>query len=128
MEQQQYMIEQQQYMIEQHQTNQNQDEHISWLRCIPIILMIIGLILMLTDNSQPSSMSYGMQTLTDALPYIEFGMIVIISLISLVVAFIVRKDAPILAIFLLIIAIVMPIIFWYFNFGIPQPQIIPVSH
>ena len=114
-------------MIEE-QTNSKQNGLVTWLRLIPIILMVVGLILMLTDNSQPSSMSYGMQTLTDALPYIEFGMIVIISLISLVVSFIVRKDALILALFLLIIGIVMPIIFWYFTIGMPQPQIIPVSH
>ena len=102
-----------------------------FLHIASLVLLIIGVYLLLTNHgssSNSSSMSYGMQTLTDSLPYIEFGMIVIISLISLVVSFIVRKDALILALVLLIIGIGMPIIFWYFTFGIPQPRIIPVSH
>lgn len=116
-------------MIEE-KSNNLEGLHV-FLRIASLVLLIIGVYLLLTNHgssSNSSSMSYGMQTLTDSLPYIEFGMIVIMSLISLVVSFIVRKDALILALFLLIIGISMPIIFWYFTFGIPQPQIIPVSH
>lgn len=102
---------------------------IIFLHIVSLMMLIIGVYMLLTNSgASSSSISSGMQTLTDALPYIEFGMIVIMSLISLVVAFIVRKDAPILALFLLIIGIVMPIVFWYFTIGMPQPQIIPVSH
>ena len=104
---------------------------IIFLHIVSLMMLIIGVYLLLTNHgssSNSSSMSYGMQTLTDSLPYIEFGMIVIMSLISIVVASIVLKDAPILSLFLFIIGIGMPIIFWYFTFGIPQPQIIPVSH
>lgn len=98
------------------------------LRIISILSLIIGVYLLLTNSgSSSNSISPGMQKLTESLPYIEFGMIIIMSLISLVVSFIVRKDAPILALFLLIIGIGMPIIFWYFTIGTPQPQIIPVS-
>ena len=102
---------------------------IIFLHIVPLMMLIIGVYMLLTNSgASSSSISSGMQRSTESLPYIEFGMIVIISLISIVVAFIVLKDAPILSLFLFIIGIGMPIICWYFTFSISQPQIIPVSH
>lgn len=114
-------------MIEE-KSNNLEGLHV-FLHIASLVLLIIGVYLLLTNSgSSSNSISLGMQTLTDSLPYIEFGMIVIMSLISLVVSFIVRKDALILALVLLIIGISLPIVAWLSVSSVPQIQIVPVSH
>ena len=101
------------------------------LRIIAVVSLVVGVYLLLTNSvssSNSSSMSYGMQQLTDIVPYLIFGVISIISLICLVVAFVVRKYAPILALFLLVCGISMPIVAWLYVAGQSQIQIVPVSH
>lgn len=100
------------------------------LRIIALISFIIGVYLLLTNpgtSSNSASISPGMQALIDNAPMIEFGMAGLISLICLIVAFITRKDAPKLALVILIIGIAIPLIVWYIHISFPQPQLIPVS-
>lgn len=127
------MEQQQQHLIEQ-QTNQNQDKFISWLRFIPMIMIVLGLILMFKRNgSGPSQSSSGpssaMSAFTEKLPYIMSGMTVITSLVMLILAFVTRKESNRTSVFFLIIGLFL-IAFALLQFIMisPQPQIIPVSH
>lgn len=128
------MEQQQQHLIEQ-QTNQNRDKLFSWLRFIPMIMIVLGLIIMFTRNgSGPSQSSSGpssaMIALTEKMPYVMSGATAITSLVLLVLAFIARKESKrIVAFFLIVGLIMMALAFLQFIMISPQPpQIIPVSH
>ena len=127
------MEQQQQHLIEQ-QTNQNRDKLFSWLRFIPMIMIVLGLILMFTRNgSGPSQSSSGpssaMIALTEKMPYVMSGATAIISLVFLVLAFFARKGSKRIDVFFLIVGLFL-MLFALLQFIMisPQPQIIPVSH
>ena len=90
-----------------------------WLRIIAIILLLIGVYMLLTNQGTSShSINPGMQKLIDYMPIIEFGMSLLIGLICLTVATItLKKDEPKLAIFFFIAGIGIPLIVWYLNVG-----------
>lgn len=127
------MEQQQQHLIEQ-QTNQNQDKHISYLRCIPTIMIVFGLILMFTGNgSGPSQSSSGpssaMIALTEKMSYVMSGATAITSLVLLLLAFVVRKESKRINGFFLIVGLILiAVALLQFIMIPPQPQIIPVSH
>ena len=76
------------------------------LRIIALISFIIGVYLLLTNpntSSNSTSISPEMQTFINNMPYMGFGMSVIISLIMFILAFIDRKESPKLALILLAI-------------------------
>ena len=99
------------------------------LRIIAIVSLIIGVYMLLTNQGTSSnSISPGMQTLIDNMPLIEYGMAGIISLICLIVAFVIRKDAPKFAIFCLIAGIAVPLIVWYLHMSFPQPHLVPTPN
>lgn len=102
-----------------------------FLRIVGIISFIVGAYLLLTSTysgTSSTSISSGWQTLADNIQYIEFGMIVSVSLVCLIVAFALRKDSKRLAIFFIILGLSLPLLAWLLTISIPQPQIIPVSH
>ena len=127
-------MEQQQHLIEQHRTNQNQDKHISWLHCIPIIMIVFGLILMFTGNGSGASQSSSgpssaMIALIEKMPYILSGATVVAGLVLLVLAFVTRKESNRINVFFLIFGLILiAVAFLQFIMIPPQPQIIPVSH
>ena len=127
-------MEQQQHLIEQHQTNQNQDKHISWLRCIPTIMIVFGLILMFTDNGSGTSQSSSgpssaMIALTEKMLYVMSGATAITSLVFMVLAFVTRTESKRINGFFLIIGLILiAVALLQFIMIPPQPQIIPVSH
>ena len=127
-------MEQQQHLIEQHQTNQNQDKHISWLQCIPTIMIMFGLILMFTDNGSGASQSSSgpssaMIALTEKMPYVMSGATAITSLVLLLLAFIARKESKRINGFFLIVGLILiAVALLQFIMIPPQPQIVPVSH
>ena len=127
-------MEQQQHLIEQHQTNQNQDKHISWLRCIPTIMIVFGLILMFTDNGSGASQSSSgpssaMIALTEKMLYVMSGATAITSLVFMVLAFVTRTESKRINGFFLIIGLILiAVALLQFIMIPPQPQIIPVSH
>lgn len=128
------MEQQQQHFIEQRQTNQNQDKLLLWLHCIPIIMIVFGLILMFTGNGSGASQSSSgpssaMIALTEKMPYILSGATVVAGLVLLVLAFITRKESKRIDVFLLIFGLILiAVAFLQFIMIPPQPQIIPVSH
>lgn len=127
-------MEQQQHLIEQHRTNQNQDKLLSWLHCIPIIMIVFGLILMFTGNGSGASQSSSgpssaMIALTEKMPYILSGATVVAGLVLLVLAFVTRKESNRINVFFLIFGLILiAVAFLQFIMIPPQPQIIPVSH
>ena len=127
------MEQQQQHLIEQ-QTNQNRDKLFSWLRFIPMIMIVLGLILMFTRNgSGPSQSSSGpssaMIALTEKLPYVAVGMSAVAGLVFLMLAFVTREESKRINVFFLIVGLIlMALAFLQFIMIPPQPQIIPVSH
>jgi len=127
-------MEQQQHLIEQHQTNQNQDKHISWLQCIPTIMIVFGLILMFTDNGSGASQSSSgpsstMISLAEKMSYVMSGATAITSLVLLLLAFVVRKESKRINGFFLIVGLILiAVALLQFIMIPPQPQIIPVSH
>lgn len=127
-------MEQRQHLIEQHQTNQNQDKHISWLQCIPTIMIVFGLILMFTDNGSGASQSSSgpssaMIALTEKMPYVMSGATAITSLVLLLLAFIARKESKRINGFFFIVGLILiAVALLQFIMIPPQPQIIPVSH
>ena len=123
----------QQHLIEQ-QTSQNQDKLISFLRFIPTIMIVFGLILLFTSGgSGPSQSSSGpssaMISLAEKLPYIAVGLSAVIGLVFLVIAFLTREESKRINVFFLIVGLIL-IAFALLQFIMisPQPQIIPVSH
>lgn len=128
------MEQQQQHLIEQQQTNQNQNELLSWLHRIPIIMIVFGLILMFTDDGSGASQSSSgpssaMIDLTEKMPYVLSGATVVAGLVLLVLAFVTRKESKRINVFFLIFGLIL-IAFAFLQFIMipPQPQIIPVSH
>ena len=127
-------MEQQQHLIEQHQTNQNQDKHISWLQCMPTIMIVFGLILMFTDNGSGASQSSSgpssaMIFLAEKLPYIAVGMSAVTGLVLMVLAIVTRTESKRIDGFFLIIGLILiAVALLQFIMIPPQPQIIPVSH
>lgn len=127
-------MEQQQHLIEQHQTNQNQDKHISCLRCIPTIMIVFGLILMFTGNGSGASQSssgpsLAMISLAEKLPYIAVGMSAVTGLVFMVLAFVTRTESKRINGFFLIFGLILiAVALLQFIMIPPQPQIIPVSH
>lgn len=107
--------------------SKNLEQLYIFLRIIPIIFLLIVVYMFLT-NQDTNSISPGMQALIDNMPLIEYGMAGIISLICLIVAFVIRKDAPKFAIFCLVAGIAVPLIVWYLHMSFPQPHIVPVSN
>lgn len=96
-----------------------------WLRIIAIILLLIGIYILLTNQGTSlHSINPGMQTLIDYMPVIEIGMSFLIGLICLAVAAItLKKDEPKLAIFFFVAGIGMPLLVWYLNVGfLPIPN------
>lgn len=101
------------------------------LRIIAIVSLIIGVYLLVMNpstNSHQTSISPGMQTIIDNMDLIEYGMAGLISLICLIVAFIVRKDSPKLALVILIAGIAVPLIVWYLHISFPQPHLVPTPN
>lgn len=127
-------MEQQQHLIEQHRTNQNQDKLLSWLHCIPIIMIVFGLILMFTGNGSGASQSSSgpssaMIALIEKMSYILSGATVVAGLVLLVLAFVTRKESNRINVFFLIFGLILiAVAFLQFIMIPPQPQIIPVSH
>ena len=127
-------MEQQQHLIEQQQTNQNQDKHISCLRCIPMIMIVFGLILMFTGNGSGASQSSSgpssaMIDLTEKMSYVLSGATVVAGLVLLVLAFVVRKESKRIDGFFLIFGLILiAVALLQFIMIPPQPQIVPVSH
>ena len=128
------MEQQQQHLIEQRQTNQNQDKLLLWLHCIPIIMILFGLILMFTENGSGASQSSSgpssaMIALTEKMPYILSGATAIAGLVLLVLAFITRKESKRINVFFLIFGLILiAVALLQFIMIPPQPQIVPVSH
>ena len=127
------MERQQQHLIE-HQTIQNRDKLFSWLRSIPTIMIVFGLVLMFTGGgSGPSQSSSGpssaMIALTEKMPYVMSGATAVISLVFLVLAFFARKESKRIDVFFLIVGLFLMLFALLQFIMIPlQPQIIPVSH
>ena len=98
------------------------------LRIIAIVSLLIGAYLLVMNpstSSHQTSISPGMQTIIDNMDLIEYGMAGFISLISLIVAFIARKDSPKLALVILIAGIAVPLIVWYLHISFPQLHLVP---
>ena len=96
-----------------------------WLRIIAIILLLIGVYMLLTNQGTSThSINPGMQKFADYMPAIEIGMSFLIGLICLAVAVIaLKKDEPKLAIFFFVAGIGMPLLVWYLNVGfLPTPN------
>ena len=127
-------MEQQQHLFEQRQTNQNRDKLLSWLHCIPLIMIVFGLILMFTGGGSGASQSSSgpssaMISLTEKMPYIMSGASAITGLVFLILAFLTREESKRINVFFLIVGLIL-IAFAFLQFIMipPQPQIIPVSH
>lgn len=140
-QQQQHLIEQhQQHLIEQHQqqhlieqrqpqTTLNRDGLSSLLKVVSAILMVVGLVIMLTSNgSGPSQSSSRLSDLSEKLPYIVSGMMTLFGLISLGVAYSLRKDSKGLVAVFLVLSLTMFLLAWYSVSLVDQAQIVPVSH
>lgn len=96
------------------------------LRIIALISFIIGVYLLLTNpstSSNATSISPKMQALINNMPYIGFGMSVIISLTMFIIAFIDRKESPKLSLILLAIGIVVPLLTWLLASSISQTEL-----
>ena len=118
-------------IVEKNEKSQSLEELHIFLRIIAVMLFLIGAYFLLTNpstNSNSASISPGMQTLIDNIPLIEYGMAGLISLICLIVAFITRKDAPKLALVILIAGIAVPLIVWYLHISFPQPHLVPTPN
>lgn len=99
------------------------------LRIIAVISFIIGVYLLLTNQGTSSnSISPGMQTIIDNMDLIEYGIAGLISLVCLIVAFTTRKDAPKLALIILIMGIAIPLIVWYLHISFPHPRLVPTPN
>lgn len=91
------------------------------LRIVAIVLLLVGAYLLVTNTgSNSTSISPGMQTLTDNAPMIEFGMTVIVGLVLLILAFVNRKESPKLALFYLAIGIGLPLLIWFLGNSISK--------
>ena len=127
------MERQQQHLIEQ-QTNQNRDKLFSWLRFIPTIMIVFGLVLMFTGGGSGASQSSSgpssaMIALTEKMPYVMSGATAITSLVLLLLAFVVRKESKRINCFFLIVGLILiAVALLQFIMIPPQPQIVPVSH
>lgn len=121
---------QQQHLIEQQpQSTLNRDKLSSFLSCVSAILIVVGLVLMLTSNgSGPSQSSPRPSDLAEKTPYIMSGMMTIVGLICLAVAYKSRKDSKQIMILFLILGLAMFLLVWYAVNMTNQVQIVPVSH
>lgn len=131
MEQQQRLIEQQQHLIEQRQpqTTLNWDKLSALLSSVSAVLIVVGLALMLTSNgSGPSQSSSRLSDLAEKMPYIMSGMMTIVGLICLAVAYKSRKDSKQIVTLFLILGLAMFLLAWYAVSLVNQVQIVPVSH
>lgn len=116
-------------IVEKNEKSQSLEELHIFLRIITVMLFLIGVYLLLTNQGTSSnSISPGWQTLIDNMDLIEYGMAGFISLICLIVAFIARKDSPKLALVILIIGIAIPFFVWYINSVFPQPHLVPTPN
>ncbi len=109
---------------EKSEKSQSLEELHMFLRIIAVVLFLIGAYFLLTNTGSNtasiSSISPGMQKLIDSMPYIEFGILAIISLICLIVAFIVCKDSPVMALILLAVGIGALLLVWFVGNSISQ--------
>lgn len=129
--QQQHLIEQQQHLIEQRQpqTTLNWGKLSALLSSVSAVLIVVGLALMLTSNdSGPSQSSSRLSDLAEKMPYIMSGMMTIVGLICLAVAYKSRKDSKGLVALFLILGLAMFLLAWYAVSLVNQVQIVPVSH
>lgn len=123
---------QKQETSEKRDTNQKPERLSSLLSLTPIILIAIFIIRLITSDSQStqssSRISSGMRTLTEIMPYIVSGAIVICSLICLSVTYVVRKESKQSAVFFVVIALILILFAWLAANSVSQVQIVPVSH
>lgn len=131
--QQQHLIERyrQQHLIEQRQpqTTLNWNKLSALLSSVSAVLIVVGLALMLTSNgSGPSQSGSGLRDLAEKMPYIMSGMMTIVGLICLAVAYKSRKDSKGLVALFLILGLAMFLLAWYAVSLVNQVQIVPVSH
>ena len=114
------------------ETNQKSERLSSLLSLASVILIAVFLIRLLTSDSQStqssSRISSGMRTLTEIMPYIVSGAMVICSLICLSVTYVVRKESKQSAVFFVVIALILILFAWLAANSVSQVQIVPVSH
>lgn len=114
------------------ETSKKPDILNSLLSLTPVILIAIFLIRLLTGDSQPTHssdrMSSGMRTLTEIMPYIVSGAMIIGSLICLSVTYVIRKESKQSAVFFVVVALILILFAWFAANSVSQVQIVPVSH